>query len=533
MKEYNRQMLVFAITKKPPLTNTKIPCASKLTKPFRIALACLGFVLAPMLPAQTFTNLHSFLPVAGDDTNADGYLLYSGLVLSGDTLYGTASHGGTNGNGTVFSINTSGSNFTVLHVFSAGPGTFYPITNNDGANPMAALLLSGNILYGTASAGGSNGQGAVFSLNTSGSNFTTIYNFSALSNSISNSDGAMPHCTPALSGGTLYGTTLSGGSAGTGTIFAVNTNGTSFTNLHNFSKITNSTNNDGGLISAGLVVSGNMLYGAANSGAPGGRGSLFSITTNGTNFILLHIFSDVQGADRTNSDGADPAATLVLSGNTLYGAADAGGTNGNGVLFSINTNGTAFTNFYTFSGLGDFENGDGENPETALILSGSALYGTAIYGGFYAYGTVFTVKTNGMNFTNFHNFTTEQGSRYTNLDGAIPYGRLVLSGSTLYGTTEEGGTGGSGTLFSITLPQPETPIINSISLSGTNLVINAANGESDVPYITLMSASLALPFSQWTPIATNTLTVSGAFTITATNAVNPNAPERFYILQMQ
>ncbi|HEX3717132.1 MAG TPA: choice-of-anchor tandem repeat GloVer-containing protein [Verrucomicrobiae bacterium] len=507
--------------------------ASILTKTSRIALACLGFVLAPMLPAQTFTNLHSFLPTAGNETNADGYLLYSGLVLSGDTLYGTVAHGGTNGNGTAFSINTSGSNFTVLHVFSAASGTLFPLTNSDGAAPRATLLLSGNVLYGTASGGGTNGEGAVFSLNTSGSNFTTIYNFSALSNSISNSDGAMPQSPLALSGGTLYGTTLSGGSAGTGTIFAVNTNGTSFTNLHNFSKITSSTNNDGGLIAAGLVVSGNMLYGAANSGAPDGRGSLFSLTTNGTNFTLLHIFSAVQGVDRTNSDGADPAATLVLSGNTLYGAADSGGTNGNGVLFSINTNGTAFTNFYTFSEGGDFENGDGENPETALILSDSALYGTTIYGGAYSYGTIFTVKTNGMNFTNLHNFTTEQGSRDTNLDGAHPYGSLVLSGGTLYGTTEEGGTGGSGTLFSITLPQPELPIINSISLSGTNLIINAVNGKSGVPYITLMSASLALPLNQWTPIATNTLTASGAFTITATNAVNPIAPERFYILQMR
>lgn len=498
-----------------------------------IALACFGLVAPPMLSAQPFTTLHSFLPIAGNETNGDGYLLYSGLVLSGDTLYGTASYGGTNGNGTVFSINTSGSNFTVLHEFSASQGALLPMTNSDGTNPKATLLLSGNILYGTTSGGGSNGQGTVFLLGINGSNFTTIYNFSGLSNSISNADGALPTCSLVLSGGTLYGTTPEGGPTGAGTIFAVNTNGSGFTNLHSFPKDPGGTNTDGGNTSAGLVLSGNMLYGAALTGGTNGRGTLFCLTTNGTNFILLHTFSGLQGFDRTNSDGSNPAATLLLSGNTLYGTVNAGGANGNGALFSINTNGLLFTNFYSFSGLGAFENGDGESPEAPLIISGSALYGTTIYGGVFAYGTLFTVKTNGMNFTNFHNFTTEQGIHDTNMDGAHPYGGLVLSGGTLYGTAEEGGTGGSGTLYSFSLPQPQIPIINGISLSGTNLVINAANGESGVPCVTLMSASLALPVSQWTPIATNTLTASGPFTITATNAVDAKAPERFYLLEMR
>jgi hypothetical protein len=47
-----------------------------------------------------------------------------------------------------------------------------------------------------------------------------------------------------------------------------------------------------------------------------------------------------------------------------------------------------------------------------------------------------------------------------------------------------------------------------------------------------MSTNVALPFSQWTPVATNVLNASGNFTITATNAVNRNIPKRFYILKM-
>jgi PKD repeat protein len=75
--------------------------------------------------------------------------------------------------------------------------------------------------------------------------------------------------------------------------------------------------------------------------------------------------------------------------------------------------------------------------------------------------------------------------------------------------------------------------ITGISLSGTNLVIKGSNGQSGGTYKTLMSTNLALPLNQWTPVATNALNASENFAIIATNAVNRNVPQRFYILQMQ
>jgi len=77
------------------------------------------------------------------------------------------------------------------------------------------------------------------------------------------------------------------------------------------------------------------------------------------------------------------------------------------------------------------------------------------------------------------------------------------------------------------------PGIASFSLSGTNLVINGSNGFSGTVYYVLMSTNVSLPLNQWTPVATNVLNASGNFTITATNAVNLNVPQCFYILQMQ
>ncbi|MGO8696525.1 MAG: leucine-rich repeat protein [Limisphaerales bacterium] len=80
---------------------------------------------------------------------------------------------------------------------------------------------------------------------------------------------------------------------------------------------------------------------------------------------------------------------------------------------------------------------------------------------------------------------------------------------------------------------PLQPGIASARLSGTNLVLNGINGQSGGIYYVLMSTNLALPLSQWTPVVSNVLSVSGNFTITATNTVNRNIPQRFYILETQ
>ena len=76
---------------------------------------------------------------------------------------------GAPGFGTVFAINTDGGGFTTLYSFNG--------THSDGALPQASLILSGNTLYGTTSAGGSSGTGSVFAINTDGAGFTTLHRF--------------------------------------------------------------------------------------------------------------------------------------------------------------------------------------------------------------------------------------------------------------------------------------------------------------------------------------------------------------------
>src|SRR5438034_59863 len=116
-------------------------------------IAGLGFILIDPLRAQTFTTLHSFTG------GSDGANPQAGLIISANTLYGTATFGGPADRGTIFAIRTDGSDFTNLHSFTGG---------SDGGDPVAELVLSNNTLYGTASSGGNWANGTLFAIHTDG-----------------------------------------------------------------------------------------------------------------------------------------------------------------------------------------------------------------------------------------------------------------------------------------------------------------------------------------------------------------------------
>src|SRR5947208_2442806 len=96
-----------------------------------------------------------------------------------------AKFGGRSGAGTVFAITPDGTGFTTLYNFAALAGP-YPGANSDGAYPLAGLTLSGNTLYGAAAYGGSSGNGTVFAVNTDGTGFTNLHGFTATSFTVTN-----------------------------------------------------------------------------------------------------------------------------------------------------------------------------------------------------------------------------------------------------------------------------------------------------------------------------------------------------------
>ena len=328
----------------------------------------LGLILAALAPAiaqaQTYTNLHGFSQATGSPaTNSDGATPFCSLVLSGNVFYGTTLGGGTIGQGAVFAVHTDGTQLTNLHSFAALANG----TNADGATPYNTLVLSSNTLYGTTFSGGTEGFGTIFRLNTDGSAFTNLHSFTDAAGG--------PRGALTLSGNVLYGTTYLGGT-GFGSVFRINADGTAFTNLHSFTAVSHDADNP----LSGVVVSGGTLFGTT-IGSPVGAGVIFALGTNGTGYTNLFDFQAIsgQGFISTNKTGGTPSATLLMLGNTLFGTAARGGTNGNGILFAISTNGSGFTNLHTFA-MGArtnsvYTNSDGIEPLSTLFFSGTNLFG--------------------------------------------------------------------------------------------------------------------------------------------------------------
>jgi len=324
--------------------------------------------------------------------------------------------------------------------------TFTPLGN--GPND---LTLSGSNFYGTTYSGGAHSDGTVFQIGTNGTGLTVLYSFNSIAGG--NDDGINPEGAVTLSGSTLYGTTSSGGNSYLvdGTVFQINTNGTNYAILYSFVPW------EGQTPYRALAVSGTSLFGVTSAG----DGTVFSVSSDGGGCTDLHVFggsitSIVGSVTNVFRDGTNPTGSLILSGSTLYGTTTYGGSNSDGTVFSINTDGGGYSILHHFSDAP----GDGYNPYSPLILSGSTLYGTTEGGG-RSNGTVYQINTNGTGFAVLYGFGLVPA------DGFYPHGPLTLSGSTLYGTTHDGGTNGYGTVFEINTDSTGYQILYNFVTSNT------------------------------------------------------------------
>lgn len=258
-----------------------------------------------------FTSLYSF--TGGDDGSSP----HAGLTLgSNGAFYGTTQFGGASNAGAIFKITTSGV-LTNLYSFTGG---------DDGTTPIAGLTQgSDGNFYGTASAGGTNGQGVVFRI-APGGTFTNLYSFTG------GDDGGDPQgALIQASDGYYYGTTWSGGPANQGTVFRINSSGT-LTTVYAFPGGT-----DGSAPQAALLqgADGN-LYGTTFWGGVGGNGTAFRILTRpviqtaGGNFgVRTNLFGFdvtgmsnvtvvVAGSTNVSSPVWVPLATNILIDGTIY-----------------------------------------------------------------------------------------------------------------------------------------------------------------------------------------------------------------------
>jgi uncharacterized repeat protein (TIGR03803 family) len=379
------------------------------------------------------------------------------LVLGGDgALYGVVAPATSVAGGLVFRAAADGSEIATLYQLSP---------ENDGITPQAGLTLgSDGMLYGTTKFGRfgePTATGTIFKVSTTGTGFTVLHRFQNYTGTNANlapknDEGAYPEAELVDDTDSLYGVTTAGGENGTGAVFKVAKDGANFQVLHEFAADTDTTTSglvvttDGAAPVGQLVLAGGFLYGTTSAGGTNGRGTIFRVGVDGTGFVVLKHF-DATTVDSTtnlleNDGGAVPIAGLVDgTDGYLYGVTSVGGASGNGVVFSIDTNGT-YTLLYTFDGK------TGQRPAAELMLgSDGRLYGTTSSGGETSagaastLGTIFSIARAGndptaTNFTRLHSFDGEVGT--------VPSSKLVqLAANVFAGTLQGGGECGYGAIY--------------------------------------------------------------------------------------
>jgi uncharacterized repeat protein (TIGR03803 family) len=393
----------------------------------------------------------------------------AGLVQRANgNFYGTTQSGGVSNVGTIFSITPSGVLTTLYSCQSIG-------TNNVSSLFGTLTEASDGSYFGTGNAGGftnaqyPSGPGAVFRITTNG--VLTTYPLPGYPG------GSHPHA--GLVKGLndhFYGTTKTGGNNSGGMVFDFNTNGTITTLLNQFDPNLYGQNP----VSSLVLGADGFLYGTTGGSGLTSPGAVFKMTTGGV-ITLLYAFSPAVSngsALYTNSTGANPFAGLTFGNDgDLYGVTANGG-GGSGTVFKVSTNG-ALTLVYSFpatstNGIGISTNAAGASPQASLMLGGDGkFYGTAANGGSGGAGTVFSVTINGA-LTVLYSFpasATNSSGLFTNSTGANPKASLVQGkDGNFYGTTSGGGTNGFGTVFKLigSIPLNIQPAGSRVVLSWTN-----------------------------------------------------------------
>jgi uncharacterized repeat protein (TIGR03803 family) len=353
-------------------------------------------------------------------------------------LYGTTTAGGTYGYGAVFQLSPGHNGEwteATIHDFD--------INGEGGYGPDGGLVFdaTGN-LYGTTEWGGANGLGTVFELipGSTGWTYTVLYTFCSKPNC---RDGATPYGSLVIDGaGELYGT------AGAAFELKPGSNGWTEGVLYGFR-----SNRGGTTALAGPILdrAGN-LYGTTEKGGtacpPSGCGTVYKLEPGlgGWKHTILHNF----GSFQYDGEGASVGQLALDGAGNLYGTTFAGGKNtcstGCGTVFRLTpeSNGR-----WRETILYNFRNGaSGNGPGAGVVVDKAGnLYGTTLYGGGQCrcgivYKLAPPVKGH-WKYTVLHTFA--------GTDGAQPDANLILDDKgNLYGTTPGGGSSGSGVVFEVT-----------------------------------------------------------------------------------
>lgn len=384
----------------------------------------------------------------------EGYRPSSMIVGNDGFIYGTLD------NGTIFKMNQDGSVYEIIHslpgfvdgngllhgqdgrlygmttfghIYRTNPSEFsaeviYQFDNpENGRFPIGSLVQDGDgILYGICRAGGEGSifppgpgpnspyqAGVLFKINTDGSDFQKLFDFTY-------AQGYTPSSLIIGSNGELFGTTLFGGAFNRGVLFTIGSDGTGYSILSDFSSV--SPNPRGPLIEHNA-----KLYGLTQNNA------VYSIDLDGNNHLSLRNF--IQGVP---NEGTKPVE-LVLSGGEFYGINSFGGVNGLGTIFKMDLNGNNYEDIYQFDGTnGNPQKNASFDQGRQIIVNTSGDLIIAISGG--------AVSNNGILFK-LNTSLDQTIIKDYSVDSSYP-ANIFATNNKLVGLNTEFGELGSGGVFS-------------------------------------------------------------------------------------
>jgi uncharacterized repeat protein (TIGR03803 family) len=376
---------------------------------------------------------------------------YSGLLFYKGHLYGTTVAGGTGIKGepatkagTVFKLTMPKSGGTPWNKKTLQSFIDQPPEFDDGTNPCSRLIENNGILYGSTLTGGLYGFGTVFSLTPPGTG-ETAWTETVLYNFTGGSDGAQPYGGLVMDGNLLYGVSvLNPGTDNVGgVVFELYPSGSSY------QEVTLLSNTDGVLYNGDLLLdeSAGALFGTTQYGGAHGYGNVFQLTLSASTYSDLYDFTG-------GGDGAYPNGGLGGFAGDLFGTTQGGGTgianDGDGVLFELRqeTAGNPYTLIvqHTFNG----PDVDGSTPNVGLYQDASGTFwGTTTLGGTNNLGTIFELYPDRVKVHVWHYLEVYSFAGGTT-DGANPESLLTEDKSgNLYGTTNFGGSADEGIVFQL------------------------------------------------------------------------------------
>ena len=410
---------------------------------FRYFVMCFGVVLVFTLALSVASWAADTESVVFNFTGGnDGGEPAAQLIFdSAGNLYGTTVVGGLYGCGTVFELSLSGNQWNETVLYNFD-------CYDTGKNPYGGVILdSAGSLYGTTVAGGSGGEcsgdgcGVVYELAKSGD----TWNETVLYNFTGGDDGFGPGSALVMDkAGNLYGTTPDGGAFAAGVVYQLSPNQQQWTQtvIHAFTG-----GDDGAVGSLGplLLGAGGTLNGVTELGGQFGAGVAFRMSPAGNtwNYTTMYAFQGLPDA------GFPYGGLIADSHGRLYGTTYFGGTGGLGSVFEVGAGATVRT-LWKESVLYSFQGGtDASFPTSTLVFDAAGnLYGTSSTGGNPSCdcGTIFKLAphSGGWDESVLHNFN---GSG----DGNSPsYGLTPDGKSNYFGVTPVGGLYGQGVVFQIT-----------------------------------------------------------------------------------